>query len=345
MQHFPIFVALTDARVILSGGGEAALAKLRLLLKTEAELHVFAQSPAPEITKWAADGKLHLHLRPLTLADARGAKLIYAADEDELKDRTSAEIAQAAGVLLNIVDNLADSDFITPAIVDRDPVTIAIGTEGAAPVLARAIKADLESRLPSSLGTLARIGKSFRKAVEALPKGRPRRDFWRAYYYQTGPEAVTKGAQAVKAALHTTLAAHLAQSARATHVTFVGAGPGDPDLLTLKARKCLDEADVILHDGTVAPEIFELARREAIIVQINADQPLSTAHHLLSEHANDGAQITWLKRGDAQSCPTLSRQTGICTMLGLSHSIIPGIALPSASHTPQTDTYRKREFA
>ncbi|MFG6641790.1 bifunctional precorrin-2 dehydrogenase/sirohydrochlorin ferrochelatase, partial [Sulfitobacter sp. 1A09213] len=143
MDHFPIFLATRGQKILLSGGGEAALAKLRLLMKTKAALHVFAPDPAAEIVDWQAAGKLTLHRRPLTATDLPGARLFYAADEDDALDAENAALAHAAGVLVNIVDNLHDSEFITPAIVDRDPVTVAIGTEGAAPVLARAIKADL----------------------------------------------------------------------------------------------------------------------------------------------------------------------------------------------------------
>ena len=188
MKHFPIFLSVEGQRIVVSGGGEAALAKLRLLLKTEADLVVFAPSPAPEIEAWAAESRLTLHRRPLAVGDTHNTALFYAADEDPIEDTRTASIARAEGALANIVDNLEDSQFITPAIVDRDPVTVAIGTEGAAPVLARAIKADLEAKLPATLGTLARIGKAFRKMADILPMGRVRRDFWADYYFRTGPD-------------------------------------------------------------------------------------------------------------------------------------------------------------
>ena len=171
MQHFPIFVNLAGRRVVLAGGGEAALAKLRLLLKTEAHLSVFSTAPDPQIEAWAREGKLALHTRDMAPGDALCAVLAYAADEDPQRDARTAALARADGAMVNIVDNLEDSAFITPAIVDRDPVCVAIGTEGAAPVLARAIKRDLEEKLPRGLGPLARIGKAFRRAADALPKG------------------------------------------------------------------------------------------------------------------------------------------------------------------------------
>ena len=126
----------------------------------------------------ATEGKITLVNRALAKGDAICATLFYGANEDKIEDARSAKIAHEEGALINIVDNLNDSQFITPAIVDRDPVTIAIGTEGAAPVLARAIKSDLEKTLPTHLGILAKIGKAFRKNVNILPMGRIRRDFW-----------------------------------------------------------------------------------------------------------------------------------------------------------------------
>src|SRR6056297_3758440 len=253
MKHFPIFLSVEGRRIVLSGGGEAALAKLRLLLKTEGRITVFAPTPAPEIKNWAAEGRLTLHRRPMAPGDTLCAALFYAADEDATEDARTSVIARADGALVNIVDNLEDSQFITPAIVDRDPVTVAIGTEGAAPVLARAIKADLEARLPAALGALARIGKAFRARAEALAKGRKRRDFWSDYYFRDGPEAAGQGEAAVTPALERLLERHLDEAPREGHVAFVGAGPGDPELLTLKARRLLHEADVVIHDRLVGP--------------------------------------------------------------------------------------------
>ena len=148
MRHFPIFLDLAERRVVVCGGGETALAKLRLLIRTEARLAVFAPAPAPEIEQLAAAGRLTLVHRALGPGDAAGAALLYAANDDPAEDARVAALARSEGALVNIVDNLEASAFLTPAIVDRDPVTVAIGTQGTAPVLARILKADLEARLP-----------------------------------------------------------------------------------------------------------------------------------------------------------------------------------------------------
>lgn len=336
MNHFPIFLNTSGRRIVLSGGGDAALAKLRLLMKTTAHINVFARDAAPEIKSWAEAGKLTLHARAMEPGDAMCAALFYAADEDDAEDKRTAAIAHRDGALVNIVDNLADSQFITPAIVDRDPVTIAIGTEGAAPVLARAIKADLEAKLPTSLGTLAAIGKAFRKAADALPFGRPRRDFWRDYYFNTGPKAIADGVEAVQPALDTLLADHLMKDARRGHVAFVGAGPGDPELLTLKARRALDEADVVIYDRLISPEILELARREALMIDVGKEAfgpstPQDVINDLIVEHGTKGAQVVRLKSGDATVFGRLDEEIDAVTAANIEWHIVPGITSASAA--------------
>ena len=171
MKHFPIFLAVEGRHIVVSGGGEAALAKLRLLMKTEGNLTVFAEDVAPEVEMLGAEGKLAIVRRALQAGDAKGAALFYAANDDDIEDARVTALAQADHALTNWVDNLEHSQFITPAIVDRDPVTVAIGTDGAAPVLARAIKAEREARLPTSLGLVARVGKAFREPVGMAPLG------------------------------------------------------------------------------------------------------------------------------------------------------------------------------
>ncbi|MEQ8897863.1 MAG: siroheme synthase CysG [Roseovarius sp.] len=349
MKHFPIFMALEGRRVALSGGGEAALAKLRLLLKTEADLAVFTPSPAPEIESWATEGRLTLTRRALKPGDTAGAVMFYAADEDATEDARTASIAKADGALVNIVDNLEDSQFITPAIVDRDPVTVAIGTEGAAPVLARAIKADLEARLPATLGTLARIGKSFRKAVEVLPFGRRRRDFWADYYFNAGPRAMDDGGEGtVKNALQTLLTKHENAVDREGHVAFVGAGPGDPELLTLKARKALDTADVVIHDRLVTSEILELARREAVLIDAGKEgfgpsMSQDEICRLIVEHGLQGAQVVRLKGGDPTVFGRLDEEIDAVDAAGLGWHVVPGITAASASVAAIGQSLTKRE--
>lgn len=349
MKHFPVFMAVAGRRIVLSGGGEAALAKLRLILKTEANVTVIAQAAAPEIHDWAKEGKLKLIQRPMEIGDAMCAVLFYAANEDDVEDARVASIAHAEGALVNIVDNLGDSQFITPAIVDRDPVVVAIGTEGAAPVLARAIKKDVEESLPPTLGTLARIGKSFRGMVEKhLSFGVKRRNFWADYYFNAGPAAIAGGEDAVLEALDSTLQSHMEADTAKGHVDLVGAGPGDPELLTLKARKALDKADVVIYDNLVTSEILELARREAIMIDagkkgFGKSMSQKNINALIVEHAAQGHHVVRLKSGDPTVFGRLDEEIEAINAAGFTWAIVPGITAASAAVANIGQSLTKRD--
>lgn len=348
MRHFPVFRDLRGRRVVVSGAGEVAVAKLRLLLKTEAKIAVYGTDTHSQIRRWADEGRLLHVTRRIEEGDALCAALLYGANDDAVEDARAAWIGHAAGALVNIVDNLDDSDFITPAIVDRDPVTVAIGTEGAAPVLARRIKADNEERLAQSLGILARIGQGFREAANALPHGRIRRRFWSRYYDEVGPRALAEGGEdAVHAALETLLADMLLEGREAGHVALIGAGPGDPELLTLKARKALHEADVVIHDRLVSPEILELARREAIVVDVgktpNAPSwKQSDIDALIVDHAAQGAHVARLKSGDPVVFGRLDEEMDALDAKGIPFTIIPGITAASAAAATIGVSWTKR---
>lgn len=349
MRHFPIFLDLRGRRVVLAGGGEAALAKLRLLLKTEAKITVFAPDPAPEIVEWDTARKLRLVKRAFAPGDALCASLAYAASEDDAEDARVGSLARADGALVNLVDNLEGSAFITPAIVDRDPVTVAIGTEGAAPVLARRIKADLEAALPTSLGLLARIGQGFRRAADALPMGRKRRDFWADYYFNKGPEALAKhGETGVELALGDLLVDHLNAAPGSGRVDLVGAGPGDPDLLTLKARKLLDRADVVIYDRLVSAEILELARREALMIDVGKKGFGPSAKQadicaLMIEHAAQGAHVVRLKSGDPGVYGRLDEEIDALDAAQIDWAITPGVTAANAAAAQLGQSLTKRD--
>ena len=348
MRHFPVFRELRGRRVVVSGAGEAAVAKLRLLLKTEATVIVYGPDPHAQIRRWADEGRLIHMPRPVDHGDALCAALVYGANEEAQEDARAARIGHAAGALVNIVDNLDDSDFITPAIVDRDPVTVAIGTEGAAPVLARRIKAETEERLAPSLGTLARIGQGFREAANALPHGRIRRRFWSRYYDEIGPRALIDGGEeAVHAALDALLVQMLGEDRENGHVALIGAGPGDPELLTLKARKALHEADVVIHDRLVSPEILELARREAIVIEVGKTPngpswKQADIDALIVEHAAQGAHVARLKSGDPVVFGRLDEEMDALDAAGISFTIVPGITAASAAAASIGVSWTKR---
>jgi len=337
MRHFPIFVDMRNARVVVSGAGEVAVAKLRLLLKTESQIDVFGLAPDPLVLDWASEGRVTYVARSLDAADLADARLLYAANDEPVEDARVLALGQSAQVLTNVVDNLGDSEFITPAIVDRDPVTIAIGTEGAAPVLARKIKADMEAALPASLGVLAKIGRAFRGRANMLPMGRIRRDFWSRFFFERGPEALKSGgADAAEASLYDLLGEGLSAEKRDGRVALVGAGPGDPDLLTRRALRLLHEADVVVHDRLVSKEVLELARREAIVIEagktgfgqswlqddINAE---------MIARAREGHQVVRLKGGDPVIFGRLDEEIAALSEAGVAFEVVPGITTASAA--------------
>lgn len=337
MRHFPIFRDLRGRRVVVSGAGETAVAKLRLLTKTGAKLAVYGAAPERKVRDWAREGRLVLTERPIAEGDAICAALLYGANDDPAEDARAAAIGRRAGALVNIVDNLDDSDFITPALVDRDPVVVAIGTEGAAPVLARRIKAETEERLAPELGVLARIGQGFRHAADALPMGRARRRFWARYYDVEGPQALAEGGEdAVRALLPDLLGRTLAEDAEPGRVALVGAGPGDPELLTLKARNRLHEADVVIYDRLVSPQILELARREALLVEVGKipggpSWSQSDINALMIEYAGQGGHVVRLKSGDPGVFGRLDEEMDALDAAGIGFEIVPGITAAVAA--------------
>ncbi|MEL6278108.1 MAG: siroheme synthase CysG [Pseudomonadota bacterium] len=337
MRHFPVFMDLRGRRVIISGAGETAVAKLRLLLKTEATIAVYGVDPVQQVRQWAEERRIALFNRPIEEGDAICAAMLYGANDAPREDARAVAIGRRAGAITNIVDNLEDSQFITPAIVDRDPVTVAIGTEGAAPVLARKIKADLEERLPSSVGLLARIGQAFRPNAEALPMGRARRRFWSRFYFEKGPRALAdNGQDAAHRVLEDLLAEEKAPRQERGHVSFVGAGPGDPELLTLKARRVLHEADVVIHDRLASPEVLELARREAKLLEVGKtgfgpSWRQADIDALIIAEAQAGHHVVRLKSGDPSVFGRLDEEISALDATDIPWEVVPGITAASAA--------------
>lgn len=348
MRHFPIFFNLDDRLVIVSGAGECAVAKLRLLLKTNAKISVYGANPHIQLQEWARAGKISHFDRPVENGDVTDAALVYGANEYADEDKRITDLGRAAGALINIVDNLEDSQFITPAIVDRSPVTVAIGTEGAAPVLARKIKQQLEEALPASIGTLARIGQAFRPVADGIPMGRRRRDFWSKFYFKRGPLALSKGGEtAVAEELDTLFNETMSSVAERGHVWLVGAGPGDPDMLTQKARNLLHEADVVIHDQLVPKPVLELARREAVVIEtgkkgFGTSWKQDDINALMIKHAALGHHVVRLKSGDPVIYGRLDEEMDALNDAGIPFDIVPGITAASAAAASIGQSLTKR---
>jgi len=339
MRHFPVFVDLKCQRVLVSGAGETAAAKLRLLLKTEALIEVYGEDACQDVRGWHHEGRLRWFAKPLPAAALFGARLIYSAHDNPEADARVRGMGEKMGVLVNVVDNLQLSQFITPAIVDRDPVTVAIGTEGAAPVLARRIKADVEERLPTELGQLAAIARDYRETAAKLPGGRARRAFWSRFFNADGPSALAEsGTEGARAALERLISEYDKGKSQpeAGRIILVGAGPGDPELLTLKARRALHDADIVFYDRLVDARILELARREAELIEVGKTPggpawKQDDINAAMIEHARAGALVARLKSGDPLVFGRADEEIDALEDAGVSWEIIPGITAASAA--------------
>ncbi|WP_428407660.1 siroheme synthase CysG [Hyphococcus sp.] len=302
MKAFPAYIDLRGRPVLILGGGAAALAKARLMLAAGAKLTLIAADFAPE-TKAELETQARLIAREPVAADIEASVLVFIADTEESEAWRWAEVARLAGVLLNVVDQPELCDFTTPSIVDRGRVTVSISTGGAAPVLGKRLRADIEALLPPRLGALAEFADRYRDTVKATIAPEERRTFWEEFF--DGPIAaqILAGdeARAHEAMLALVNRPQAEEKTGAVHI--VGAGPGDPDLLTIKALRLLQRADVILYDRLVSDEILSLARRDAERFYVgkaksNHAVPQEEIEARLIEFARQGKMVVRLKGGD-----------------------------------------------
>ena len=262
LNAFPVFMRVEGEAVVIVGDGDEALAKARLLAQSSARLRDRRGSAEADLAAWiAANGAKHVAAAydPAHLA---GAVLVFAATGDEALDRRISDDARAKSIPVNAVDRPELCDFFTPALVNRAPLAIAIGTEGAGPVLAQIVRAKIDRLLSPSLGALAGLAASLRDAAERLlPKGNERRRFWNDFFTGAPARAMEIGhaSEARQAAAELLLRNAPAQG----HIALVGAGPGAEDLLTLRAHRLLMEADVIVHDALVPEAVVAMGRRDA----------------------------------------------------------------------------------
>jgi uroporphyrin-III C-methyltransferase / precorrin-2 dehydrogenase / sirohydrochlorin ferrochelatase len=324
MRYFPIFVDLKDRKVIVVGGGEEALRKVRLLLKTNSRILVVAPLLHDEL---AAEPRVEWLATQFSPKQLDGAALVYAA-EPSLNEVVSSE-AQARGIPVNVIDVAEISTFLTPSIVDRDPVVIAIGTEGTAPVLGQGIRARLDAELPQALGDLATKANALRSRVaKEVAHGNRRRSFWAKFFFGRIRDAVVAGDSAGYAhELNIALKDEAAPSIG--RVSIVGAGPGDPELLTLKAQRKLLEADVIVYDRNVSQGILELARRDAERFAISTTQ--FDVSSLLARQAQAGKHVVFLVSGDVDHG---ADELAVLEQYGIAVDIVPGIAGETAKPFP-----------
>ncbi len=332
MKYFPLFLDLVGKKVVISGAGTTAVPKIRLLMKTRARILVFGMMPEPEIINWHSQGKLIHFDREVASEDLKNCVLLYGADNNPEKDQKVLALGETHGVLVNIVDNLQLSQFITPAIVDRDPVTVAIGTEGTAPVLARKIKARVEDLLPVSLGKFAKISTTFRGRVASKLSAVQIRSFWASIFegmLQKNVQAMPE--EKILENLATSLENFDADKAGQSVFYLVESGVNNPDLLTVKARRLIENADIVFYDHKISKHILELARREAQFIDL--DQRTSSVTQsrqqiikTICQKASQGETILQLGTNTLQMWETLGPESSNIEELGIKFEFVPGVS-------------------
>ena len=331
MTYFPVFFDLKGQNVLVVGGGDVALRKVSLLERCGALVTVVAPRIATEILERADFGALKFALREFVPGDLDGARLVIVATSHRAVNRWIAKLSEARAIPVNVVDDREVSRFIVPAIVDRDPVLVAISTGGTSPVLARRLRERLEASIPKRLGNLALWLRGLRKnSVARLRSSEERRRFFEAIVDGPAARRFMDGDGQGAQRLAQQLLAASPTAPRPGEVTLVGAGPGDPELLTLKALRALQDADVILHDRLVSSAVLDFARRDAtrICVGKSAGGGGTTQQQIndsLVEHASRGLRVVRLKGGDPFIFGRGGEELEALAAAGIDFSVIPGI--------------------
>ena len=351
LARLPVFFALGGKRVLVAGGSAAAAWKTELLSASGATVHVCAEDVSDEMRALAGQlpsGAVILHRRCWRLPDLAGAAIAVGAFETDREAETFADAARAAGVPVNVVDKPAFCDFSFGAIVNRSPLVIGISTDGAAPMFAQAIRAKLEAMLPNGFAAWAQAAKRWRTSLKTAELPLPlRRRFWESFTRQavTNPDR-HPGKAAFDALLRD--AQNEGAPSASGPVTIVGAGPGDPELLTLRAVRALQSADVILFDDLVAPAVLDFARREAktMLVGKTGRGPScrqDDINRLMVSFAKAGKRVVRLKGGDPMIFGRAGEEIAACEAAGLAVEVVPGItaAQGAASRLKTSLTHRR----
>jgi uroporphyrin-III C-methyltransferase / precorrin-2 dehydrogenase / sirohydrochlorin ferrochelatase len=332
LNYFPAFFDLNGQKVLIVGGGEVALRKISLLERTGASIIVVAPKIAPQIRARAEAGRLTLVVREFAAEDLDGARLVIVATSRRAVNRWIAKLSESRNIPVNVVDDREASRFIVPAIIDRDPVMVAISTGGTSPVLARRLRERLEAMIPKRIGEFAAWLRSLRTSTRRnLRNTDERRRFFEAVV--DGPAArrfIEGDGQGALRIAQQLLATSSTAPPAGGEVTLVGAGPGDPELLTLKALRALQDADVILHDRLVPAAILDLARRDAARICVgkaagNIGSTQEEINALLIEHANQGRRVVRLKGGDPFIFGRGGEELQALAAAQINFSVVPGI--------------------
>jgi uroporphyrin-III C-methyltransferase/precorrin-2 dehydrogenase/sirohydrochlorin ferrochelatase len=335
MDYLPILLRVRSRFAVVIGGGTVAARKAELLLKCGARVCLIA----PEL---AAGTQELLRQHPADMSHVcaafaahhlEGAALVIAAADSAAVNSQVSQTARARGIPVNVADDAELSDFILPAIVDRTPLIVAVSSAGTAPVLARRVREQIEALLPARLGALAHFAGSQRKRVNQTLRPALRRPFWERFFgSHANLERLTRDEPAAQRTFTAELTAFNSRKdgKGLGEVYLIGAGPGDPDLLTLRALQLLQQADVLLYDRLVSPAILDRARREATRVFVGKDVGESTLsqdriNELLLDHARRGLKVARLKGGDPFVFGRGGEELAALARHGIPVTVVPGI--------------------
>ena len=348
MQYFPVFFDLKGKRCLVVGGGDVAARKVSLLFRAGAEVLVISPELCESLQNRVANGEIKHEARSFKDADIDACVLIVAGTDDQAVNKRVSELAHAKCIPVNVVDQPALCSFIVPSIIDRSPVQVAVSTGGASPVLARLLRARLETMIPSAYGRLASLMNEFRDKVKSkLGDEGKRRRFWEDVAQGSIAELIFTGKEeAAREAMHSAVDAAQVEEDRG-EVYLVGAGPGDPDLLTFRALRLLQQADVIVYDRLVSEEILDMARRDADLVYVGKERdkhtlPQEDINLLLARIAKKGKRVLRLKGGDPFIFGRGGEEIDTLMQEGVRFQIVPGItaAAGAASYAGIPLTHR-----
>ncbi len=336
MDFFPIFLDINGKNCLVVGGGEVAARKVRMLQRSGAKVTVVAPELGQALEIQARQGAV-THQRavfsPEQLADA---VLVIAATNDAAVNRQVSETAKRQRIPVNVVDSPALCSFIMPSVIDRSPLLVAVSTSGASPVLARLLRARLESLIPAAYGQLASLAANFRDQVKKrISRPENRRIFWEKVFQGHVAEMVFAGREkAAQRALQELLDSQQGDAPTRGEVYLVGAGPGNPDLLTFRALRLMQQADVVVYDHLVAPTILDMARRDADRIYVGKERnnhalPQEAINDLLVRLAKKGKRVLRLKGGDPFIFGRGGEEIETLAAHGVAFQVVPGITAAS----------------
>ena len=335
MDHLPIFINIRKKPCVVIGGGDIALRKINLLLKAQAKVDCLSPLFCKGIKNLSKDGHITLINKSFDQTDIKDYSIIIAATDDSSVNSSISAIAQVKKIPVNVVDSPELSSFIMPSIVDRSPLIIAVSSSGKAPVLSRIIRAKLETVIPSAYGILADIAGEYRQKVkDRFSTIKDRRAFWEAVFSGVIAEKVFSGRiseakEDIQRQLDDSVEMDLGE------VYLVGAGPGDPDLLTFKALRLIQQADVVLYDRLVSKGVMELVRRDSELIYVGkkggSDKSTKQVdiNVQLVELAKSGKRVCRLKGGDPFIFGRGGEEIESLSEHGIPFQVVPGITAAS----------------